>query len=270
MKKIIALAVAAVVAAPAMADLTIGGGAEYKLSLADGDASNSLETNLDVAASTTSEGGLTVSAFTQFEATSNGDASTALDIDDIFLNIGNGMATVTVSSVGGFANKDAFSLGADTAAQISGYGASTQERNMDTAITVTPVEGLTVQLAGSLSDAQDGYSVYAGYSAGGVSVAASMEDGGTDATTGYGISASAALGEFTVGVDYAANDNSEDMTVLKGAMGAISLAYATDGTNDDIYGEYAAGEIAPGAALTLAAGSYESDSKVVAKLAYTF
>ena len=270
MKKILAIAVATAISAPAMADLTIGGDAEYVLSAVDGsDATSAVETNLNIAASTTSESGLTVGAFTQIEAT--GVDGQTVQLDDIYLTLGNAMATVTLAERGGFATKDAFALGADTAAQISSYGASTTERKADVAVDFT-VADVAVQVAGNIGNSTGTEkSIHASTTVGDVSVAASYED--FDTGTGFAVSASTVVSEVTLGVAYAADDSDNATSVLSAAYGDLTVQYANgEGATDasDIYGEYKI-TLAPGATLKLAAGNYDGDtSKVAAKINYAF
>jgi hypothetical protein len=272
MKKILAIAVATAISAPAMADLTIGGNAEYKLSGGDVDTSSSLETNLTLTGTTEADG-ISVTAFTEIEVVGAGDAGDAaaaaaasnVDIDDQYIQIGVAGATVTLAPQGGFATKDAFALGADTAAQITpAYAANDAERAADVAVDFT-AGTVAVQIAGNIADS-DEMSVYAATEVAGIALSGSYEDTGTE--TGYGLSASVSVADVTLGASYAANDSDESTSVFSAAYGDFTIASASSEGTDDVYGEYAMS--VGGAALTLAAGSSDSTTKVVAKLAYSF
>jgi hypothetical protein len=270
MKKILAIAVATAISAPAMADLTVGGNAEYKITGGDSDTTTSLETNLTVAGSAEANG-VSVSAFTEFEVVGAGDTGGAanasnLDIDDQYIQIGVAGATITLAPQGGFASKDAFGTGPDTAhADVAVYGAASSERAKDIAVDFA-AGSVAVQVAGNIADS-DEMSVYASTTvAEGVSVAASYEDYATG--TGYGLNASVAMGEVTLGANYAANDADESATILTAAYGDFAIASASSEGTSDVYGTYTTA-VGP-ATLTLGAGNSESVSKVVAKLNYTF
>ena len=263
MKKILAIAVATAISAPAMADLTIGGSAEYNYANAEGTTTGSLETNLDITASATAENGTFVKAYTQLEMINGGDASFAsttanpsgLDIDDNYLQLGNSAAALTV---GYFGTKAAWLAGDDSwapTATVAGYSANTLDDGGDKefALDITAIENLAVQISGNYtSGAAKDYTVYAAYTAGDVVIAANLEeDKGADATSGYAVSASTTMGGVALSAAYAQNqvDGSarSASTILNVGYDAISASVRYNDVADTnetlVYGSYNVGNL---------------------------
>ena len=283
MKKLLVVAVAAAIATPAMADLTIGANAEYNLSNQDGMAS-SMESNLTISGSSTSETGVTLAVFTEIEATNTGSAGS--DIDDLYLSIGNEAVTATV---GYFGTKSAFNGGADMAAVGTGTAATgytakglDDQGEQDIALTFAVAEGVTAQVSANFDDGDDSdYRVYVSADLGGFVVAANMQDAENDpAETGFALSVSATMADVALSASYAVNDNDAYSSAITAGFGAVSLAYVTNsdsaGNNAEAqyYGEYALGDFGiPGAAFKVGAGASNAagvDSKVGFRANYTF
>jgi hypothetical protein len=281
MKKILAIAVATAISAPAMADLTIGGSAEYNLKDIDGVTTTELETNLDVSASSTSESGVTLAVFTQLEATEA--AENSLDVDDMYMTIGNEAATL---HLGDFGTSSAYASGADMAAPTpnqTAFKANSKDDpndSIDAAVTFTGIEGVTVQVATTF-DSADSAAVtraYVSTTVGGVALAANVQDvEGDAADSGYALSASTTFEGVAVGVSYAANDDdSKKTTTLTASYSGLSLATETTdaGANDStiFYGAYTIGDLGiPGATVTVGAGGGDTAGDVVAaRIAYAF
>jgi len=283
MKKIIALAVAAVVAAPAMADLTIGGSMEYNLSHKDGTTSENVETNVQFTGMTSTDSGMYVKAFAELEMTSNqGDGAS---LDDNYLEIGGAAANVQVgekaAAVAWQGGDDSFISTLGTAAAPIGYTGKTLDSiaAVDTIVNVTAVEGLTVQLAGNVADASaDGAGLYVGYAAEGFGVAANVVDGtGDTATDGYAVSASASMGGAALALSYAANEDKDTGLALNVGVGAVDFTIAQmeneGGASETIYyGRYALGNMGvEGFNVDVGAGAgSDAETNVGVEVTYTF
>jgi len=278
MKKIIALAVAAVVAAPAMADLTIGGSTELNLAAESNAAgTHSVETNVQVTAMSESETGMYVKAFAELELLE--DANSNVDIDDNYLEIGAAAANV---SFGERAAAVAWKGGDDSFAATTsmGYGFTGKKLDsiaaVDTIVNITAVEGLTLQVAGNLSDNADGTGVYAGYSMGGFGFAANIVNGSDE--DGYAVSGTAGMGGATVSVSYAKAENKDSGLAVTAAMGAVDVTIArmkddaTGNAETVYYGRYNLGNMGvEGFNVDVGAGSgTDAETRVGAELTYTF
>jgi hypothetical protein len=282
MKKLLAVAVATAISAPAMADLTIGGNAEYNLKNIDGGSSDgttsALETNLTVTGTSTSESGVTLTVFTELEATAAG--STAIVADDLYMEISTATAGV---KLGDFGLNTAFSHGADMAqptATVSGFDADSEDDPEDAAdVALTfDLSGVTVQYATSIETADTETSnLYVGGSFGGVDLAANYQKvEGTDALTGFAVSAGTSFEGVAVKASYAKSETDVTTVNFNGSYMGLSLAVetndagATDATT--YYGAYSIGDLGiPGAAFTVGAGGGDTAGDVVAaRINYTF
>ena len=282
MKKILAIAVATAISAPAMADLTIGGNAEYNLKNIDGGANDGttsgLETNLTVKGTSTSESGVTLTVFTELEATAAG--STAVVADDLYMSIGTEAATV---HLGDFGLMTAFSHGSDMAAPtatVLGFDADSEDDPEDAADVALTFDaaGLTVQVATSIETADDETSnIYVGGSFGGVDLAANYQKvEGSDASTGFAVSAGTSFEGVALKASYAKSETDVTTTNINGSYMGFALAIetndagATDATTT--YGSYSIGDLGiPGAAFTVGAGGGDTTGDVVAaRINYTF
>ena len=292
MKKILAVAVATAISAPAMADLTIGGSADYFLSSTSGDAKDSLETNLDFTATTTADNGVFAKAYLQLESFNAGgvDGQTAntngtgsdFDIDDNYLEIGNASASV---KVGAFAVNTAFNSGDDdfrvAAPSYEGKSVWLASGTQDVALTVNAAEGVVVQYATTL-DATDeeAYQLFASAALGAVSVAVEYENveaSGVqdDAKTGFGLSASTDLSGVGLVVSYAENEAGANSTVFQANYAGGQLNIQNDDTAAGVsetswYGAYALPMDLAGAKITIGAGADDNDELVGARIDYKF
>ena len=282
MKKILAIAVATAISAPAMADLTIGGNAEYNLKNIDGGSTDgttsALETNLTVTGTSTSESGVTLTVFTELEATAAG--STAIVADDLYMEIATATAGV---KLGDFGLNTAFSHGADMAAPtatVSGFDADSEDDPEDAAdVALTfDLSGVTVQYATSIETADTETSnLYVGGSLGGVDLAANYQKvEGTDASTGFAVSAGTSFEGVAVKASYAKSETDVTTVNFNGSYMGLSLAVetndagATDATT--YYGAYTIGDLGiPGAAFTVGAGGGDAAGDIVAaRINYAF
>jgi len=282
MKKLLAVAVATAISAPAMADLTISGSAEYNLSDAGAGTVQSVETNIKFAASTTADNGITVAAGANLEMTStDGAASASPDAEGINMSIGNGTATVTV---GAFGSSNAWLNGADSwapdAANVAGYDAKSldDEGDMDVKLSIAAAEGLTIEVAGNLSETsgnnQRGTVTYV---MGDVTLAGTIQSSDTAADDGYALSAATTLSDVAVSFSTAANDADSKSIAVAATYDAFSVAYRRNenaaGTDESIYyGEYKLGDMGvPGLSVDVGAGSgADVDTKVGVEVIYAF
>jgi len=283
MKKIIALAVAAVVAAPAMADLTIGGNTEVNFASEDSNTTQGIETNVQFTASTTTESGMFAKAFVEIEAIEKN-----IDTDDNYLQIGNSMANVIMgqkaASVAWVGGDDSFQA-TDTANGISATGTHYTAKDLDALdvqqliVNITAVEGLTLQVSGNTATAEaNTMGAYAAFTAGGVTLAANMVDADSDAVDGYAVSASADLAGAAVAVSYAKNGADDSGVALNVGYGAFDVTYARfsdDSENESetsYYGRFNAGNAGiDGLNIDLGAGSgSDRETKMGVEITYTF
>ena len=277
MKKIIALAVAAVVAAPAMADLTIGADARYQL---DNTGASANRVNVVIAGSTTAESGMFVSAKSVLNLT--GTAAAAQDGDNNIV-VGNAAANI---AFGATESAGVYSKGTDAfrvrAAEETGL---LQERvqaraSSNIILNVTAVEGLTAQLSGNVED--DSFRTVLGYDMGVAAVKVGIDRAGNDTTAvdAYQLMASTTVADIALAASYANMDfAAEDVTYVN--LGASAMGFSLNWeraegdseANDGIYGAYTISNTAglEGLTTTIGAGSADNaDSKYGVRLGYAF
>jgi len=276
MKKIIALAVAAVVAAPAMADLTIGASARYQADNGSGDFTATTNRVLvSFAGSSTAESGMFVSTAATLQLI-GGETNTGTTDGDNAITIGNSAANVVL---GAFEPAGAFSSGADQfqVGGLAGFeGALRAREHKNIGLNVTAVEGLTFQVSTDIDSADD-VRVVAGYNFGAAAVTAGFTSSDAAANEGYSVTASTTLGGVAVAASYGENDaNDSSMNVNASYMG-FGLAYQNDETagveQDEVYGSYAVANAAglEGLTVTVGAGSADgADDKYGVRLDYAF
>ncbi|NRQ01709.1 porin [Marinobacterium sp. xm-d-530] len=287
MKKILAVAVATAISAPAMADLTIGASTEYNLASEDSNTTQSIETNITATGTATSETGLFVKAFIELEAIDAGDASNALDIDDNYFQIGNAAAALTV---GQFGTKRAFKEGDDsfeaanvvtnklTAAEVFKGNSDDDAGDAEFALDITAVEGLDLQISGNYtSDTDTDSNIYAAYTFEGVTLAANMQTSEVAADEGYAVSATTTLGGATVSVSFADGDADNTATGVTANMNGFDVTYVrfenADGESEtSYYGAYNVGDLGvTGLNIDLGAGSgSDRETKMGVEVSYSF
>jgi hypothetical protein len=286
MKKILAVAVATAISAPAMADLTIGGSTEYNISTEDSATKSGIETNVQFSASTTAENGLFAKAFFELEA-----IDTAIDTDDNYLQIGNAAANVIVgqkaASVAWVGGDDSFQA-TDTAngiAATTSGGVLYTGKNLDALnvqqliLNITAVEGLTLQVSGNTDTAKgDTMGAYASMNLGGVTLAANLVSSDASSEDGFAASASTTLGEAAVAVSYATNSDDDTGLALNVGFGAFDVTYARfedEGSSTDessYYGAYNVGDLGlSGLNIDVGAGSgSDRETKMGVEVTYSF
>jgi hypothetical protein len=294
MKKILAVAVATAISAPAMADLTIGASTEFNLSTTDGVASESIETNVTFTGSTTMENGSFAKAFIELEAVDGGNADTALDIDDNYLQIGNAAANVVVGYFGTksafISGDDSFEAGVDINRGINEVSTIAPENlykgnsdddadDQEIALNITSIEGVDLQVSGNINDASDtDMRAYAGLTLGGVALAANIQSSDTPETDGYALSATTDLAGATVSVSYATNDVDDSATALTANMNGFDVTYvrfedgAANTSETSYYGSYALGNMGiDGLSVDVGAGSgSDRETKMGVEVIYSF
>lgn len=283
MKKLLAVAVATAISAPAMADLTIGGATEYNIATEDSTTTQGIETNVQFTASTTADNGMFVKAFFELEAIDN-----AIDTDDNYLQIGNAAANVIVgektASVAWKGGDDSFQA-SDTADGIATGGTLYTGKTLDALgaqeliLNITAVEGLDLQISGNTATASsDTMGVYAAMDMGGVALAANIVSSDTSSEDGFAVSASTTLGEADVAVSYATNSDDDTGLALNVGFGAFDVTYARfqdDAASTDessYYGAYNVGDLGlSGLNIDLGAGSgSDRETKMGVEVTYSF
>ena len=278
MKKLLAIAVATAISAPAMADLTIGGSADYRAESTDGNMVSTLETNLDFTASTQAENGLFAKTYIQVESFDAGDAGTQIDIDDNYLEIGNASASL---KVGGFAVMSAWATGdddwqVDNTGNYAGHGLWLANGTQDAALTLNVVDGVSVQYATTLDSTDtDAYQLAATVVAGGVTVVAEYEDAGTDATKGFAASVSTTVSDVAVNVSYAKNEADTSAAKFMVGYNGLELNVMNDDTSAGAnetswYGSYKMALPVAGTSLTVGAGASDASDTFGARIDYKF
>jgi hypothetical protein len=242
MKKILAIAVATAISAPAMADLTIGASTEYNLYDAGVGAVQTVENNITVTGGATAENGVFAKAFIEIESTSTDGGVSTFEVDDNYLTIGNASANVTV---GQFGTSNAFNAGDDTFAPtpaISGYTAKGLDDagDQDIALNVTAIEGLTLQVSGNLSDANNNdMRGTASLAVGGVTLAATVQSSDTASEDGYALSAATSVSDVAVSASYATNDQDAKSIAFTAGYDIFSVAYVRNedsaGADEAVY-----------------------------------
>jgi hypothetical protein len=283
MKKILAIAVATAISAPAMADLTIGGSTEYNISNEDSATKQGIETNVQFTASTTADNGMFVKAFFELEAIDNN-----IDTDDNYLQIGNAAANVIVgqktASVAWKGGDDSFQA-TDTAEGIAKTDIQYTGKTLDSLgaqeliLNITAVEGLDLQISGNTASASsDTMGVYAAMDFGGVALAANIVSSDKSSEDGFAVSASTTLGEAAVAVSYATNSDDDTGLALNVGFGAFDVTYARfedDASSTDessYYGAYNVGDLGlSGLNIDVGAGSgSDRETKMGVEVTYSF
>ena len=261
MKKIIALAVATAISAPAMADLTIGASARYDARSTNG-ADFGVGTNrvlVSFAGSSTAESGMFVSTAATLQLI-GGETNTADTDGDNAITIGNAAANVVL---GAFEPAGAFSSGADAfeLSAVAGYegGLRAREHN-NIGLNVTAVEGLTLQISTDIDSADDIRAVV-GYDFGAAAVTAAYEsvDAGDN---GFTVTAGTTLGGVALNASYGKQGDVNSTNINASYMG-FGIAVQNDDNagaeEQEVYGTYAVSNVAGLEGLTATVGYGSTD-----------
>jgi hypothetical protein len=281
MKKILAIAIATAISAPAMADLTIGGGARYNVVDTDGDVATDGRVTVTVAGSATGDNG----AFAKYNLTVQANqGGTDIALEDNFLTIGNEMVTV---KLGEFEMTKVFSSGADTFQAAASAGAAGYEnsavfgrdtRNMEVLFSAA---GADFGFGTRIDDAEQNAQVSAKTTLGTVSVGAVYEIANASANDGITLNASTTVEGVSLNASYGKNGDNKS-TNVNAAYAGFGVAYQIDenGTasaeEKSLYGTYTIADVAgiAGASVIIGAGSAEttatSQDKFGVRLNYAF
>ena len=308
MKKILAIAIATAISAPAMADLTIGGSARYQVTDTDGTTATAGRVQIDVKGSSTADNG----AFASYQGTVNfnmgenrtqavnaATGTTAVSsvytvtenvsFDNVTLTLGNAAANV---QLGEFETFKAFSSGADTfeaatlsgaTAAIGGYeNSSIFGRNSgNIQVNVTAIEGVTLNAATRIQDADSAIQIGAGATFGGVAVAAMYEDDATSANNGMTVTAGTTFEGVAVNASYGKKGANKSSNINFSYAG-FGLAFqnnegAYNVEEDRVFGSYTVEDVAgvAGADVIIGGGNASTaagaDKDVVGvRLSYAF
>jgi hypothetical protein len=307
MKKILAIAIATAISAPAMADLTIGGSARYQVTDTDGATATAGRVQIDVKGSAAGDNG----AFASYQGTVNFNmgglekldvvSATAADyapenvsFDNVTLTLGNAAANV---QVGEFELFKAFSSGADTfeaatltgsapaakTAAIGGYENSSifGRDSGNIQLNVTAIEGVTLNAATRIQDADSAIQIGAGATFGGVAVAAMYEDDSTSANNGMTVTAGTTFEGVAVNASYGKKGANKSSNINFSYAG-FGLAFqnnegASNVEEDRVFGSYTLEDVAgvAGADVIIGGGNASTaagaDKDVVGvRLSYAF
>ncbi|QJD71086.1 hypothetical protein [Marinobacterium sp. LSUCC0821] len=297
MKKILAIAIATAISAPAMADLTIGGSARYQVT--DTDGATATAGRVQLAVSGRSEGangafasyGATVNlnmGSTNAQAATTAGGSTliestftsteAIAFDDVTLTIGNADANV---QLGEFETFKAFSSGADTfeaantsnglatstaaaAALAGGYENSAifGRNSGNVQVNLTSIDNLGVSVASRITDADTSVVLGLSTAVSGVSVKAAIEDDSAAGTTGVSATAGMDLNGVALNVSYGKKGTAKSSNINASYMGfGVAMQKNENGANEEdrIFGSYTLEDVAgiAGADVIVGAGSAE-------------
>ena len=298
MKKILAIAIATAISAPAMADLTIGGSMDYRLQSTDGDLASGMESNIDFNASSEADNGMFIKAYIQLEqwnadGTMGANAAQGVDVDDNFIELGNATASV---KLGSFVVPGAWATGDDDWQVAPAAGDRYQGHNMwlgngfgaepvdtrataDAQVTLNVTEGVQVVYSVALDSGatDDAYQLYASADLGGVVVKAELEDtGATAADEGFAVSAATTVSGVALNVSYAKNEADTSSAKFMASYNGFELnvqnddyAAGTDGETS-YFGSYKTALPMAGASLTLGAGAGEDSDTFGARIDYKF
>ena len=279
MKKILAIAVATAISAPAMADMTISAGARYQMDNASGDmTATANRVNVTIAGTTTADSGMFVSGTTTLQLT--GAQSNGQDGDNS-LTVGNEMANVVLGS---FEPAGAFNSGADQF-QMSvnnGYEGGLRARNMDNiGLNITEVEGVSIQVSTDVAN-QDDVRLVVGAAMGGVNATVGLASSDDDAADGLGFTVGTTVGGVALNASYASNEADASSMNINASIAGFTLAVQNDeeasgAEESEVYGAYQmanAGGV-EGFTVTVGAGKTDldvagEDTRFGARLEYSF
>jgi hypothetical protein len=268
MKKILAIAVATAISAPAMADLTIGGAARYQADTgSNGEMSATANrVNVTIAGSATADSGAFVKATTTLQ-TSYADATGSVGQDgDNAITIGNADFNVVL---GAFEPAGSFSSGADAFQNSSanvGYEQALRARDANNiGLNVTAIEGVTLQVSTDV-DVQDDVRLVVGSSFGDVAVTAGLNSSDDAAVAGFGLTAATTVSGVALNASYAKSDDDASSFNLNASYSGLTVALQNDEDNtgakeQEIYGAYAMANAAGLAGLTVTVGAGTTDSE---------
>ena len=267
MKKILAIAVATAISAPAMADMTISGNARYQAdSGTNGEmAASANRMNITVAGSAQSESGNFVAVTSTLNVSAQ--AVVAQDGDNSF-TVGNAAANVVL---GNFEPAGAFNSGADAFQNSTnaGYEGGLRDRETNNiGLNVTAIEGVTLQVSTNV-DNQDDVRIVAGTTMAGVSVTAGIASSDTAAAAGFGLTVGTTVSDVALNASYAKSDADASSFNLNASYAGLTLAMQNDDNGagleeQEIYGAYAMADAGGIAGLTVQLGAGTTDSEAAA------
>jgi len=273
MKKILAIAVATAISAPAMADLTIGGSARYDVTDSDGTTATGGRVQLAVAGTAEGANG----AFAKYDSAINLNmGSTDVTLDNVHLAIGNEMVTV---DLGEFEMQKAFNNGADTFAPtvtVTGYeNSDVRGRNSGNVQVTFNVADLTVTAGTRIQDADADSQIGVAGTFGGVSVAAVFDQNNDGADNGIALTAGTTVEGVALNASYADRGAAESVNVNASYNGfGIAFETTNDGSTeeDTTYGTYTLADVAgiAGASVIVGGGSSDTADKFGVRLNYAF
>ena len=277
MKKILAIAVATAISAPAMADLTIGGSARFDITDTDSVTDSAGRVALTVDGSSEGANG--------FYAKYNSTVLLGLDsaapvIDATSLTIGN----ATVSAQAGYFNTyKAFNVGSDTfvpSDSVTGYSAPADRAkdltDNNIQLTATVAEGTNLIVSTKVSDDDQNVAVAVTTSVSGVSIGAQYDSAaGSNTDDGVLLTAGTTIEGIALNASYAEAGTAKS-TNVNAAYNGFAIAVARDeaASTDEttVYGTYTVADVAgiAGASVIIGGGSNDTGDKMGVRLNYAF
>lgn len=245
MKKIIALAVATAISAPAMADLTIGGNIETNTKFGDSYDSydQSGRVQLSISGSTTMDSGMYVSAAANINSALGTAAASGVSTDGVSLTIGNDAGSI---SLGGreaeiWANGgDIIANGSSTT--VAGYTGTAQRAHDDNNIVLTAnLAAATVQAMvrpDANGDLDTRLTVAADLGVVALGVGFETDGADDDSAQGSVVNVSGTAGDIAYGVSYAKADDDDKSLAVYGTVAGINVGWQNNeeanGDDEDI------------------------------------
>ena len=276
MKKILAIAIATAISAPAMADLTIGGSARYDLTDTDSVTDSAGRVALAIAGSTEAENGMYASYASTVLLGFDGNVTN----DTASMTIGNASAS---AQMGYFDTYKAFNVGSDTfvpADSVTGYSAPADRAKDATdnniQLTATVAEGTNLIVSTKVSDDEQNVAVAVTTSVSGVSIGAQYDSAaGSNTDDGVLFTAGTTVEGIALNASYAEAGTAKSTNVNAAYNGfAIAVARDEDASTDEttVYGTYTLADVAgiAGASVIIGGGSNDTGDKMGVRLNYAF
>lgn len=233
MKKILAIAVATAISAPAMADLTIGANIETNTNFGDTSDFDQSESRvqLSVAGGTTAADGSFVSAQANINS---GIGAGTVTTDGVSLTIGNTAGSINL----GGREAEIWANGGDIIATnasttVVGYTGTAQRAHnaQNVVVSLNVAEGTTVQ-ALVRPDGNGDYDsrLTVTTAVGGLALGAALEsDAAADASAeGFVVNASTTVSDVALGLSYAKAEDDDSSVAVYGTLSGLNLGYQSN------------------------------------------
>jgi hypothetical protein len=276
MKKILAIAVATAISAPAMADLTIGGSARFDVKNTDSVTDSAGRVALAINGSTSADNGMTASYSSTVLLGFDGQVTN----DTASMTIGNDSFS---AQMGYFDTYKAFNVGSDTfvpADSVVGYSAPADRAKDATdnniQLTATVAEGTNVIVSTKVSDDDQNVAVALTTTLGSVSLGAQYDSAaGSNTDDGVLVTAGTTVEGVALNASYAEAGTAKSTNVNASYMGlalAVSRDEAASTDETTVYGTYTVSDVAglAGASVIIGGGSNDTGDIMGVRLNYAF